>query len=212
MPRLTEKDRRKDAIDGTRLYLFEYGLDKMTIVLVLFGGVGIVGLLVYGRYVDLLLATLALGVTTFAVMAGNTIDKARRRSLLARQTGLGRSLHVAYRAYIFAVLAMSGYLVFRYFSLSFPTLREGDEALYYGWILCLVITSAPGIIPAWKLREWTFAGIAIPIIVLVNCIAAIAVQGDLDEWGGLAMVYVVGFCVAFGVSLLPSRPLPAPPT
>ena len=209
---MTEKDRRQDAIDAARLYFFEDGLDKMTIVLVLFGGVGIVGLLFYGRYFDLLLAALALGVTTFAVMAGNIIDKARRRSLLADQTGLGQTLHVAYRAYIFAVLAISGYLVFRYFSVSFPALREGDEAVHYSWILCLVITSAPGVIPAWKLREWTFGCLAIPIMCLVNCIAFIAVQGDLDEWGGLAMVYTVGFCVAFGVSLLPSRPLPAPPT
>ena len=208
---MTEKDRGQDAIDAFLVTNFDRMLGKGAAWIVLFGGVGIVGLLVYGRYLEVLLAALALAVTIFAVMAGNIIDKAGRRSLLAGQTVRGWSLHVAYRAYIFAVLAVSGYLVFRHLSLSFPALRGGDEGLYFSWILCLVITSTPGIFLAWRRRERNF-GMAGFVMLLVNAAAFLAATGTWDEWGGLAMVYIVGFCTAFGVSLLPLRPLPAPPT
>ena len=208
---LTEKERRQDAIDAFLVNNFDGMLGKGAAWIVLFGGIGVVWLLVYGRYFDLLLAALALGVTTFAAIAGDIIDKAGRRRLLAGQTVRGRSLHVAHRAYTFMILAVSGYLVFRNLSLSFPALRDGDESLYFSWILCLVITSAPGIFLAWRRRERSF-GLAGFVMLLVNAAAFLAASGTWDEWGGLAMVYTVGFCTAFGVSLLPLRPLPAPPT
>jgi hypothetical protein len=209
---LTEKKRRQAQANAYLSAMYDIRRGAAAGWTLLFGGAAIVGLLVHGRYLVLLVAALALAATTAAVMAGTVIHEAGRRRLAEGRTRSGQALNAAYRAYIFAVLSVSGYLVFRHFSAEFPAHRDGDESAILVFLLGLVITSAPGILLAIRQRNPVFAAAAMGVMVLVNAVAFFAATGVLDAWGGLAMVYGLGFCVAFGVSLLPSSPLPAPPT
>lgn len=205
---MAEGGRRQDGAAADRSRMYDILRGKGAAWVVLFGGAGIVGLLVHGRTLVLLGAALALAATTAAVMAGTMIHAAGRRRLAEGRARSGQGLDVAYRAYVFAVLTVSGYLVFRQVAAEFPAHRAGDESAILVFLLGLVITSAPGILLASRHREPGVVSAAMGVMVLVNAAAFFAATGVLDAWGGLPMVYAVGFCVAFGVSLIPSRPLP----
>lgn len=205
---MAEAQRRQAEADASRGAMFDMLRGKGAGWVLLFGGAAIAGLLVYGRPLALLMAALALAATTAAVMAGSILQEAARRRLAEGRARSARRLDAAHRAYVFAVLALSGYLVFRQVAAEFPAHRNGDDSVMWVFLLGLVITSAPGILLAMRQRDPGFAAAAMGVMLLVNAAAFFAAAGALDAWGGLAMVYGVGFCVAFGVSLLPMRPLP----
>jgi uncharacterized membrane protein len=175
-----EAQRRQDEADASRGAIFDRLSGKAAGWVLLFGGAAIVGLLVYGRTLALLMAALALAATTAAVMAGGILQEAARRRLAEGRARSARRLHAAHRAYVFAVLSLSGYLVFRQVAAEFPAHRNGDDSVMWVFLLGLVITSAPGILLAMRQRDPGFAAAAMGVMLLVNAAAFLAAAGALD--------------------------------